>query len=85
MKRDSERIVQASEVGLHAYCARAWWLNRVRGYAPANRAALQAGEAAHQTHGRAVVSYHRLQQAARVLLGLAALLGLILLAAALLR
>jgi CRISPR/Cas system-associated exonuclease Cas4 (RecB family) len=82
---DRDRVIRASKVGLYAYCARAWWLDRVRGYRPANRAALQAGEAAHQAHGRAVVGYHRLRQAAYLLLGLAALLGLILLVAALLK
>jgi hypothetical protein len=85
MKRDDDRVVRASEVGLHAYCARAWWLGRVKGYRPASLAALRAGETAHQAHGRAVVGYHRLRQIAYLLLGLASLLGLILLAVAWLR
>jgi len=77
------RIIQASEVGLYTYCTRAWWLNRVAGYQPVNRAALEAGEEAHQMHGDAVASYHRLQQIAYMLLALALLLGLILLGTAL--
>ncbi len=79
------RIIQASEVGLYTYCARAWWLNRVAGYQPVNRAALEAGGEAHRAHGDTVASYHRLQQIAYVLLALALLLGLLLLGAALLK
>ena len=74
-----DRIVRAGEVGLYAYCARAWWLERIKGHRPVNRAALEAGEAAHQAHGRAVVGYRRLRRVAYVLLGLALLTGLALL------
>lgn len=42
----------ASEVGRYTYCARAWWLQRVLGYAPANEAALARGTQRHQAHGR---------------------------------
>jgi hypothetical protein len=44
-----ERLT-ASEVGRYTYCARAWWLQRVRGEAPRNRAALERGTRRHQDH-----------------------------------
>jgi hypothetical protein len=85
MKSKEDRVVRASEVGLYAYCARAWWLGQVEGYRPVNQAALEAGKAAHQAHGRAAVGYHRLRQAAYILLGLALLVGLVMLAVAMLK
>lgn len=80
MSRRREHTIRASDVGLYTYCARAWWLGQVKGHRPANRAALDAGETAHQAHGRAVMDYHRLRQTAYLLLGLALVVGLILLA-----
>ena len=85
MNSEKNRIVRASEVGLYTYCARAWWLGQVKGHRPAHRAAMAAGEAVHQTHGRAVVGYHRLRQTAYALLGLALLTAGIVLVAFLLR
>jgi CRISPR/Cas system-associated exonuclease Cas4 (RecB family) len=79
VNRDDDRIVRASEVGLYTYCARAWWLGQVEGHRPVNQQAMEVGEAAHQAHGRAVAGYHRLRQAAYALLGLALLVGLVLL------
>ena len=80
-----DRVIRASEVSLYIYCARAWWLGQIEGYRPMNEAALKAGEAAHQAHGRAVVGYHRLRQAAYALLGLALLAGLAVLVMAVLK
>jgi len=85
MNSENNRIVRASEVGLYTYCARAWWLSQVKGHRSAHRAAMATGEAAHQTHGRAVVGYHRLRQTAYALLGLALLTAGIVLVALLLR
>lgn len=85
MSNEDYRIIRASEVGLYVYCARAWWLGRVQGYRQVNQAAMEAGQAAHQAHGRAVVGYHRLRQAAYALLALALLLGFVLLAVVVLR
>jgi CRISPR/Cas system-associated exonuclease Cas4 (RecB family) len=85
MKSKEDRIIRASEVGLYAYCARAWWLGQVEGYRPVNQAVLEAGESAHQAHGRAVRDYHRLRQAAYALLGLALLAGAVLLVMVILR
>jgi hypothetical protein len=67
-------IVRASEIAEYAYCARAWWFGRVKGYRSANVRALQRGTAQHRAHGRVVVRYHRLRWLAVVLLGLAAAL-----------
>jgi hypothetical protein len=85
MKGKDNRVIRASEVGLYTYCARAWWLAQIEGYRPVNEASLKAGEAAHKAHGRAVVGYHRLRQAAHALLGLALLAGLTMLAVAMLK
>ena len=70
-------LIRASEIGQHAYCARAWWLARVKGYRSANVVALRRGTARHRRHGRAVVGYHRLR---RLALGLLLLAGLALVA-----
>ncbi len=67
-------IIRASEISQYAFCARAWWLGRVRGYRSSNLAAMRQGEARHRAHGRAVVGYHRLRWLALALLSLAAVL-----------
>jgi hypothetical protein len=64
-------IIRASELAQYAYCARAWWLGRVKGYQSANVKALEHGTARHHAHGRVVASYHRLRWLALALLGLA--------------
>ena len=71
MSRDDD-VIRASEIGQYAYCARAWWLARVKGHRSTNVAALARGTARHQAHGRAVESYHLLRWAALALLLLAA-------------
>ncbi len=45
-----EAWLTASEVGRYAYCARAWWLQRVCGWAPRRRAALERGVRRHEEH-----------------------------------
>lgn len=72
-------IVRASEIGRYEYCARSWWLERVRGYAPDNIEDLQAGELAHMAHGTTVIRYHFVQGLAYVILLLAGLTALVLL------
>jgi len=79
LSRDQDRIIRASEIATHTYCARAWWLGQIKGHRPVNQAALKTGEAAHRAHGQVVTGYHRLRQAAYALLGLALLVGLLLL------
>ncbi|HSR31906.1 MAG TPA: hypothetical protein VLY63_15180 [Anaerolineae bacterium] len=70
-------IIRASEIGQYAFCARAWWLGRVKGYRSVNMAALRQGTAQHQAHGRSVEGYHFMR---RLALGLLALAGLVLVA-----
>lgn len=71
--------ISAHEIGRYVYCARAWWLQRVQGYAPANLAALQLGSHRHEVHGRAVSAVWTRTLLAYVLLGVAIILGLALL------
>lgn len=67
-------IIRASEIGQYAYCARAWWLARVKGLPSANVVQMQAGSEQHRLHGRSVERFHRLRRVALVLLLLAAAL-----------
>ena len=69
-----EPIIRASELSQYAFCARAWWLGRVKGYRSTNLAAMRQGEKRHRAHGHTVVSYHRLRWLAVALLSLAAVL-----------
>lgn len=70
MSRDDD-VIRASEVGQYAFCARAWWLARVKGQRSTNVAALERGTARHRAHGRAVEGYHLLRLVALALLMLA--------------
>lgn len=74
-----DRVIRASEIGHYSYCARAWWLARVRGFPPRNVAGLENGRAEHHRHSGAVSGYHRLRRWAYLLLISAALAGLLLL------
>ena len=67
-------VIRASEISQYAFCARAWWLGRVRGYRSSNLAAMRQGEARHRAHGRTVEGYHRLRWLAVALLSLAGIL-----------
>jgi CRISPR/Cas system-associated exonuclease Cas4 (RecB family) len=70
----NDPIIRASEISQYAFCARAWWLGRVRGYRSSNLAAMRQGEARHRAHGRTVEGYHRLRWLAVALLSLAGIL-----------
>ncbi len=74
-REDSTPVIRASELGQHAFCARSWWLGRVKGYPSAHVREMAQGEDAHQAHGGIVVRYFRIQRLAYVLLFLAALVG----------
>lgn len=74
---DSSSIIRASEIGQYAYCARAWWLARVKGYPSTNVAAMQRGVKVHRTHGQWVVAYHRRRQLAIALMTLGGVLLLV--------
>lgn len=67
----SDDIIRASEIGQYAYCARAWWLGRVKGYRSTNVRAMRQGAAGHDRHGRAVEGYHLQRRVAVALLMLA--------------
>jgi len=67
-------IIRASEIGQYAYCARAWWLARVKGLPSANAAEMRAGTELHRAHGRSVERFHRLRRIATAFLLLAGLL-----------
>jgi CRISPR/Cas system-associated exonuclease Cas4 (RecB family) len=67
-------LIRASEISQYAFCARAWWLARVKGYPSANEAAMREGTARHRAHGRGVVKAYRLRRLAVALLLLAAAL-----------
>lgn len=47
-------LVRASDIGLWAFCQRAWWLARVRGVPHQRPAVLAKGQAVHQAHGATV-------------------------------
>ncbi len=68
-------VISASEVNEHAYCARSWWLSRVRGYRSAHVKEMSLGQAAHESHGRLVMRSSRVLRVAYVLLGLAVLVA----------
>jgi hypothetical protein len=68
-------VIRASEIGQHAFCARSWWLGRVKGYASTHVEEMAGGRAAHWMHGRTVARYLRLQRLGQILLFLAALVA----------
>jgi len=78
-------IIRASEIGQYAYCARAWWLARVKGLTSANVAEMRAGTEQHRAHGRSVERFRRLRRIAIALVLAGALLLAAWLLAALVR
>ncbi len=70
-------VLRVSELADYVYCRRSWWLRRVRGLEPADRAPLEAGERAHAAYG-ARLSWAGRLLALGILLVLLALLGLVL-------
>jgi len=73
------KVIRASEVAQYEYCARAWWLGRVRGYKPSNVEEMALGEEEHERHGREVIDVRRRERLTYLLLALAALVGIALL------
>jgi hypothetical protein len=61
------RVFRASEIGEFLFCQRAWWLHR-SGVEPSNRAAREAGMAAHESHARLVAWTGCLRTVAFILL-----------------
>lgn len=78
MSQDRE-LVRASDIGLWAYCHRAWWLARVRGAPHKNPLQLAHGIEMHAEHGARVVRAQRWQRVGvwLALLGFIALLALL--------
>ncbi len=74
-EKEQRPVIRASEIGQHAFCARSWWLVRVKGQPSTHLREMALGERAHRVHGRRVLHYYGLQRSAFVLLCLAALLG----------
>lgn len=73
---EHNRVIRASEIGVYAYCAHAWWLGVVEGVRPDNVRPLQSGWIVHERHGRRVVLAAALTRLSYVLLVLAGLVGL---------
>jgi hypothetical protein len=73
--RGSLPVIAASELGQHAFCARSWWLERVKGQPSAHWQEMASGRAAHEAHGRVVVRYHELRRWGYVLLLAAVLMA----------
>lgn len=65
-------LIRASEISQYAFCARAWWFARVKGYPPETVGDLRQGRARHRQHGRRVEGYFLLRRLALLLLLLAA-------------
>ncbi len=76
IEANSAPVIRASEVGQYAFCARSWWLGRVKGYPSSHVQEMAYGRDVHLAHGRAVVHYQRLQRLAYALLILAAVLAI---------
>lgn len=62
MAKDPE-LVRASEIGLWAYCHRAWWLARVQGVSHQNPQQLAHGTEMHAAHGARLARAQWLQRA----------------------
>ena len=76
-------LIRASDIGLWAYCHRAWWLHRIKGAAHQQPQRLARGVAAHEAHGHTLRQAQRYRQwayrllaAALMLLGLALMIWL---------
>ena len=70
MNREDD-ILRASEIAEYVFCARAWWLRRVKGYSSLNVREMKQGVSWPQSHGRAVERFRLLQRLAMALFVLA--------------
>ena len=77
MNSPQSEVLRASEIASYAYCARGWWLSRVLGYRSAHAEKMALGEESHLSHGRTVVTFHRLERVGYLLMGLGGFLGLV--------
>ncbi|HSV86819.1 MAG TPA: hypothetical protein VLH85_09605 [Levilinea sp.] len=67
------RPIHASEIGVYAYCKRAWWFHS-QGEEPDNELELAAGAAFHRVHGKQILVAGLLQLGGWFLLLLAVIL-----------
>ena len=63
--------VTASQVGLYAFCANAWWLSVVEKHKPADMGAFARGTRVHERHGWQVALARGARRLAFVLVGAA--------------
>ncbi len=70
MNREDD-ILRASEIAEYVFCARAWWLGRVKGVPSLNIRQMKHGASWHQSHDRTVERFHFLQRLSLTLLILA--------------
>ncbi|MEZ4870232.1 MAG: hypothetical protein R3C14_53375 [Caldilineaceae bacterium] len=68
-------LVRASDIGLWAFCGRAWWLARVQGAPHRRPERLARGEQAHAAHGRQVGRADRTAALGRLLIAGGLILG----------
>ncbi|MEZ4707163.1 MAG: hypothetical protein R3A44_08160 [Caldilineaceae bacterium] len=72
--------VRASDIGMWAFCNRAWWLANVKKAPHQDPQRLMRGEAVHQQHGRQLVLSRQLYTVGLLLLAVALiLLGILIL------
>lgn len=55
-------LVRASDIGLWAYCHRAWWLAQVKGASHENPQILSRGADAHVAHGARMLRAQQIQR-----------------------
>lgn len=79
MRRD-RTLVRASDIGLYAFCARAWWLARVQEADHDDPARLAHGTAFHAAHGARVRRIEQARLAAVLLIGAGVLFAIAFLA-----
>ncbi len=60
--RNDRTLVRASDIGLWAYCHRAWWLAQVKGAPHQNPQILTRGAEAHAAHGERALRAQQLQR-----------------------
>ena len=72
-------LVRASDIGMWAFCQRAWWLSQVKDATHQNPEVLNRGDIAHADHGRTIATAGRLRQYGLLLIAASLLLiGLLL-------
>jgi hypothetical protein len=63
--------VTASQIGMYAYCAQAWWLATIEKFAPVDPDPLVRGTRVHERHGWQVAAARSARKLAWFLMGAA--------------